>query len=218
MNLSRAYGLALDAPLSVGRVQTPTLAMLVERELAIRDFVPEDYLEVLATFSAQAGRAIPGHLVRSRRPRSTRSGLPPSGEAARAIVERALDRAGAHRERQLADQAAAAAAAVRPDRAAAARQPALRLLGAAHARRGAGAVRKAQAHQLPAHRQPAPVERGRAARCPSDRAAPFRRRTRRCWPRARARARCRERFVDDSKVTDHHAIIPTTRAAPRGER
>ena len=42
MNLSRAYGLALDAPLSVGRVQTPTLAMLVERELAIRDFVPED--------------------------------------------------------------------------------------------------------------------------------------------------------------------------------
>jgi len=28
MNLSRAYGLALDAPLSVGRVQTPTLAML----------------------------------------------------------------------------------------------------------------------------------------------------------------------------------------------
>ena len=51
MNLSRAYGLALDAPLSVGRVQTPTLAMLVERELAIRDFVPEDYLEVVATFS-----------------------------------------------------------------------------------------------------------------------------------------------------------------------
>src|SRR5882724_3050992 len=51
MNLSRAYGLALDAPLSVGRVQTPTLAMLVERELAIHDFVPEDYLEVVATFS-----------------------------------------------------------------------------------------------------------------------------------------------------------------------
>ncbi len=35
---------------SVGRVQTPTLSMLVERELAIRDFVPEDYLEVQATF------------------------------------------------------------------------------------------------------------------------------------------------------------------------
>ncbi|MGA2740051.1 MAG: DNA topoisomerase 3 [Bryobacteraceae bacterium] len=51
MNLSRAYTLAWDDELSVGRVQTPTLAMLVERELAIRSFVPEDYIEVVATFS-----------------------------------------------------------------------------------------------------------------------------------------------------------------------
>src|SRR5437660_9233132 len=50
MNLSRAYSLAYDENLSVGRVQTPTLAMLVERELAIRKFVPEDYREVVATF------------------------------------------------------------------------------------------------------------------------------------------------------------------------
>jgi len=51
MNLSRAYTLDFDEELSVGRVQTPTLAMLVERELAIRAFVPEDYLEVVATFT-----------------------------------------------------------------------------------------------------------------------------------------------------------------------
>src|SRR5579863_5736045 len=50
MNLSRAYSLAYGGELSVGRVQTPTLAMLVERELAIRAFVPEDYLEVEAEF------------------------------------------------------------------------------------------------------------------------------------------------------------------------
>src|SRR5438067_50784 len=51
MNLSRAYALAYgEKDLSVGRVQTPTLAMVVERELAIRRFVPEDYMEVLATF------------------------------------------------------------------------------------------------------------------------------------------------------------------------
>src|SRR5947207_4083430 len=51
MNLSRAYSLAYgDKDFSVGRVQTPTLAMVVERELAIRKFVPEDYLEVRATF------------------------------------------------------------------------------------------------------------------------------------------------------------------------
>jgi DNA topoisomerase-3 len=50
MNLSRAYSLTYGDELSVGRVQTPTLAMIVERELAIRRFVPEDYAEVVATF------------------------------------------------------------------------------------------------------------------------------------------------------------------------
>ena len=50
MNLSRAYTLTYGDELSVGRVQTPTLAMVVERELAVRRFVPEDYLEVVATF------------------------------------------------------------------------------------------------------------------------------------------------------------------------
>jgi DNA topoisomerase-3 len=54
MNLSRAYSLDFnEEQLSVGRVQTPTLAMVVERELAIRAFVPEDYLEVVATFVPQ---------------------------------------------------------------------------------------------------------------------------------------------------------------------
>ena len=51
MNLSRACTLAFDENLSVGRVQTPTLAMVVERELTIRAFVPEDYFEVVATFA-----------------------------------------------------------------------------------------------------------------------------------------------------------------------
>ncbi|HVR07631.1 MAG TPA: DNA topoisomerase, partial [Thermoanaerobaculia bacterium] len=51
MNLSRACTLAFGEDLTVGRVQTPTLAMVVERELAIRAFVPEDYFEVVATFA-----------------------------------------------------------------------------------------------------------------------------------------------------------------------
>src|SRR6266702_3663593 len=55
MNLSRAYTLACSEELSVGRVQTPTLAMVVERELAIRSFVPEDYLEVVASFRPTRG-------------------------------------------------------------------------------------------------------------------------------------------------------------------
>src|SRR5690554_1020891 len=39
----------------VGRVQTPTLAIVAEREERIRRFVPRDYWEVHATFVAAAG-------------------------------------------------------------------------------------------------------------------------------------------------------------------
>jgi DNA topoisomerase III len=41
---------------TVGRVQTPTLAIVVEREDKIRKFVARDYWEVRATFEAKAGR------------------------------------------------------------------------------------------------------------------------------------------------------------------
>ena len=40
---------------TVGRVQTPTLAIVVEREKKIREFKPRDYWEVEAEFSARAG-------------------------------------------------------------------------------------------------------------------------------------------------------------------
>ena len=59
MNLSRAYTLDCNVNLSVGRVQTPTLGMLVERELTIRNFVAEDYLEVVATFEPTEQVAAP---------------------------------------------------------------------------------------------------------------------------------------------------------------
>jgi DNA topoisomerase-3 len=41
---------------TVGRVQTPTLAIVTEREDKIRKFVSRDYWEVRATFEAKAGR------------------------------------------------------------------------------------------------------------------------------------------------------------------
>jgi DNA topoisomerase III len=40
---------------TVGRVQTPTLAILVEREEKIRGFKPRDYWEIFGTFRAAAG-------------------------------------------------------------------------------------------------------------------------------------------------------------------
>ncbi len=49
---SKAGGFQLT---TVGRVQTPTLAILVDREAKIRAFVPRDYWEVVGTFGAAAG-------------------------------------------------------------------------------------------------------------------------------------------------------------------
>ena len=50
---------------TVGRVQTPTLAILVEREERIRAFTARDYWEVQARFGAKAGE-YPGAMVRSQ--------------------------------------------------------------------------------------------------------------------------------------------------------
>jgi DNA topoisomerase-3 len=49
---SRSGGFQLT---TVGRVQTPTLAIVVERETRIRAFVPREYWELEATFQAEAG-------------------------------------------------------------------------------------------------------------------------------------------------------------------
>src|SRR5450755_819493 len=91
MNLSRAYTLALDDELSVGRVQTPTLAMLVERELAVRAFVPEDYMEVVATFSPGGSDQYKGTWFREPVKDSVQTAmrLPANGEEAARIVARA---------------------------------------------------------------------------------------------------------------------------------
>src|SRR3954465_15361608 len=59
--------------IGIGRVKTPTLAIVCRRELEIRDFRPEDYFEVVAT-AAVAGGPLP---------------LPPAPPPARRIAERA---------------------------------------------------------------------------------------------------------------------------------
>lgn len=64
MNATRLYSLKYSEPgkvLSIGRVQTPTLALLVQRHFEIADFKPEDFWELKtlykgATFNATAGR------------------------------------------------------------------------------------------------------------------------------------------------------------------
>jgi DNA topoisomerase-3 len=96
MNLSRAYTLTYGDELSVGRVQTPTLAMVVERELAIRRFVPEDYLEVVVTFRPTGhpeAESYKGTWVRDVADIQKSSRLPASGEEAGGEAARIVDRA-----------------------------------------------------------------------------------------------------------------------------
>ena len=55
MNASRAFTLRYDTLLSVGRVQTPTLAILVKRRKEIENFKPEEYFVVVADFGDYKG-------------------------------------------------------------------------------------------------------------------------------------------------------------------
>lgn len=59
MNLTRAATLALggnSGVLSVGRVQTPTLALVVRRDLAIEAFKPRTFYELVAEVATDAGK------------------------------------------------------------------------------------------------------------------------------------------------------------------
>lgn len=64
MNATRLYSLKYSSPgkvLSIGRVQTPTLALLVQRHREITNFQPEDFWELKTlyrdvTFNATSGR------------------------------------------------------------------------------------------------------------------------------------------------------------------
>ena len=55
LNLSRALSCKHDARLSAGRVQTPTLALIVERERQIENFTPDSYWQVHADFGSYTG-------------------------------------------------------------------------------------------------------------------------------------------------------------------
>ena len=213
MNLTRAYTLdhAESEVLSVGRVQTPTLAMLVEREIAIRDFVPEDYLEVHAEFDAGEGRRYRGVFFRLEKGKRQQR-LPPDGKAAAEIVARA--RAGR-----------ADIVSVKRTRH---RQPPPRLYDLTELQRHANRLYGFSAERTLGIAQ-ALYEKHKAITYPrtdsrflsSDVASQA--------PRIASRvARAYDesllapgtgteplpgRFVNDAKVTDHHAIIPTGSAS-----
>ncbi|MFA4928745.1 MAG: DNA topoisomerase 3 [Patulibacter sp.] len=73
MNATRAATIRLrssfDGAVSLGRVQTPTLAILARREEEIRAFVPEPYWLVDAKFGLEGGRSYRGRLHQGTEPR-----------------------------------------------------------------------------------------------------------------------------------------------------
>ncbi|WP_171813319.1 DNA topoisomerase 3 [Corallococcus exiguus] len=226
MNLSRLYTLASGTygnMLSVGRVQTPTLAMVVERELAIRDFVPRDYLEVVATFSPRGKGAPVGARYQGTWFRSGPDGkpvIPPGYDSVREA--RRLDADGVEAGRVI-DRVRSGNAVVESLDAETKRMPppllydltelqrhanrlygfsAQRTLEVAQAlyekhkllsypRTGSRHLSETVADTLPE------VVRAIAAPYQEDLA-----------PGTGERP-LGKRYVDDSKVTDHHAIIPT---------
>jgi DNA topoisomerase-3 len=71
MNATRAASIrlraAFDGAVSLGRVQTPTLALVARREEEIRAFKPEPYWLVEAAFEADATRAYRGRYLGGKR-------------------------------------------------------------------------------------------------------------------------------------------------------
>ena len=92
MNATRAATIRLrssfDGAVSLGRVQTPTLAILTRREEEIRAFEPEKYWLIDAAFRADDARAYEGRYHAGAKPRL------PSADEAQAIAEAVRGQAG----------------------------------------------------------------------------------------------------------------------------
>jgi DNA topoisomerase-3 len=216
MNLSRALTLAHDEELTVGRVQTPTLAMLAARELEIRAFVPEAYVEIVATFEAAADppAAYAGTWFRGDSPSADTKRLPATGEQA--------DEAG-----RIVARVATGRAAIESVRAETKRMAAPLLYDLTELQRHANRLWGWSAKKTLGIAQSLyeswkllsyprtdsrHLSQDVAATLPAVVAAirgPY---AALLAPGTGERALSR-RYVDDAKVTDHHAILPTPTSA-----
>lgn len=62
INFSRAVSLVGGTKVNVGRVMSPTLKLIVDREKDIRSFVPKEFFEVVGTFSFGGEKYLGKHL------------------------------------------------------------------------------------------------------------------------------------------------------------
>ena len=246
MNLSRAYTLnraGQNEMLSVGRVQTPTLAMLVDRELAIRDFVSEDYKEVRAVFrpasldgsAAEQGTPYEGiYFSEQTRPATLSSNTPAktneerisgtsAGESDTIAQARRLPVDG-ELARQIADRALSGKASVESVEGRQRRVPPPLLYDLTelqrHANRLYGFPAKKTldlAQRLYEQKKLLSYPRSDSRHVSKDIAKTLPEIVRAISDRYRdvlakgsGERPLGKRFVDDAKVSDHHALIPTT--------
>src|SRR5689334_21509698 len=210
MNGTRAAtvrGRALGGVVSLGRVQTPTLALIVRRDLEIDAFEPETYFQVDARFGLDGPRAYTGRWFEGKEDRTSER------ERAEAVAA-AATRAPAQVE-----------SVKRTERKT--RPPLLYDLTSlqrdANSRYGLSASRTLQAAQRLYEGSSAGAvityPRTRSQFLPADQIGSLKGRARSltALPQVRAAAKYvagldvlpLARVVDDSKVDDHHAIIPT---------
>ena len=209
MNATRAATIRLrssfDGAVSLGRVQTPTLAIIARREEEIRAFKPEPYWVIDALFAADADRTYEGRYHAGSNPRVK------TEAEAQAIVDDVAGQTGEITKLDKTTQQASARrcsttsprSSATPTAASASRP------GARWPRPSASTRSTRRSRTRVRTRATSPATwSGRSSRRPS-------------WPGATASTRKAAayvtgldllplgRVVNDAKVTDHHAIIPT---------
>ncbi len=209
MNATRAYSAKFGHPgnvLSVGRVQTPTLKLLVDREKEIEDFKPEKFYTVYARF-AREGATYDGIWFKNKQNRLKER------EAAEKIAEKVRGGAGVVRKAE--------------KKTATERPPLLydltELQRNANVRYGFTAERTLRATQaLYEERKLITYPRTSSRYLSKDMVGTLKKRVEAVGtlpdlaPFAAEllplpKLPVNKRVVDDSKVTDHHAIIPTNK-------
>jgi len=214
MNATRAYSVRFGGRgnvLSVGRVQTPTLKLLVERETEIQNFEPEKFWTVYARFSRD-GSSYDGVWFKNKENRL------PEKEAADGIAAKVRGGTGTVRKAQ--------------KKTATEKPPLLYDLTGlqrnANARYGFTAERTLRAAQaLYEERKLITYPRTSSRYLSRDMVGGLRKRIEAAGalpelsPFAQkllggSKLPISKRTVDDSKVTDHHAIIPTNKKVSDG--
>jgi DNA topoisomerase-3 len=208
MNATRAATIRLrssfDGSVSLGRVQTPTLAILARREEEIRAFVPEPYWVVDAVFKASDARSYEGRYYAGANPRIK------TAEEAAAIVTACEGQTGEITKLEKSERRE--------------RAPLLydltRLQGDANARYGFTARRTLAAAQRLYEEHTALTYPRTNSRYITGDMIPTIKPTARLVGERAEYAKASEyvlgldvlplgRVVNDARVTDHHAIIPT---------